>query len=361
MAETVYQEPAAAPAPPIKPKRRDWRDQPRWVWVAAGVAAILIIAALVHLNRREPPPVILGASSRSIAISENGELLAVGTLDGVLRLVALQTGHTLVRTQLSGPVKAVAFGPNGSVLALVEGQTTLYIFSKDLSTHSERTVQMNARDLAWSKAQSTAIIASGGESNLSPSLEFFPAEPMGLAQSTSQIYDLRDWSAPVNLSVSSDGSRIAVTLETARRANVILYSAADRKVISSFLVPGRPGGIALSPDGAFVVSPSDESISEITGKTFAKIDYPKQASTSPLNMIAVNPAMRRAYTTGALTFAEVDLDKKTISRTFELPTRSAGIALSPDLSTAYLTFQDANKVGVLNLQDMRSYREIELR
>lgn len=361
MPETVYQEPAPTPVKPAAPKRRDWRDLPRWAWFAAAGVAIFFIAWLIHLNHREPAPVILGASSRSIAVSDNGELLVVGTLDGVLRLVSPQSGHTLAHTQLSGPAMAVCFGPDGSVLALVKDRTTLYIFSKDLSTHSERTIQVNARDLAWSQALGAAIVASGGEANLSPNLEFFPAQPFGIAQSTSQLFDLRDWSAPVNLAVANDGSRVAVTLETARRANVIFYSPAERKVSASFLVPGKPAGIALSPDGALIVSPSDESISEISGKSFAKIDYPKQASTSPLNMIAVNAAARRAYTTGALTFAEVDLDKKAISRTFELPTRSAGIALSPDLSTAYLSFQDANKIGVLNLQDMKTYREIALR
>jgi DNA-binding beta-propeller fold protein YncE len=362
MPETVYQEPEPATSPkPVAPKRRDWKDQPRWVWILAAAVAVVIIAALVYLNRQEPAPVVLGASSRALAVSSNGELLAVGTYDGTLRLVSPQSGHTLAKTQLPGAAMALSFGPEGSVLALVQGQTTLFIFSKDLSTHSERIVQLNPRDVVWSQALDSAIVASGGESNLSPSLEFFPAQPMGIAQSTSQLFDLRDWSAPVNLAVADDGSRVAVTLETTRRANVILYDHAERKVSSSFLVPGKPAGVALSAEGVFVVSPADESITEISGKSFTKIEFPKQASTSPLNMIAVNPAARRAYTTGSLTFAEVDLDKKSISRTFELPTHSAAIVLSPDRSTAYLTFQDANKVGVLNLQNMQSYHEIPLR
>ena len=362
MGETVYQEPLQSPLPQ-RPARRApaWKNQPLWVWAAAAAAALLVIALLAYFGRSEPPPPVLGASARSIAVSSSGQLLAVGTFDGMLRLVSPQSGHTLARTQLPGPIMAVSFGPEGSVLALVQGQTTLFIFSKDLSTRAERTVQANPRDVVWSAALGAAVVAGGGETNLSPSLELFPAQPMGIAQSTSQLFDLRDWSAPVDLVLSEDGSRVAVTLETARRANVIFYDVAKRSVAASFLVPGKPAGVALAPDSAYVVSPGDESITEINAKSFAKIDYPKQASTSPLAMIAVNPGARRAYTTGSLTFPEVDLEKKIISRTFELPGRSAGIALSPDLATAYLTFKDTNKIGVLDLQDMKSYREIELR
>src|SRR5437588_12030314 len=174
---------------------------------------------------------------------------------------------------------AVSFGPDGSVLALVQGQTTLFIFSKDLSRRAERTVQPNPRDVVWSAAMGAAVVASGGEANLGPNLEFFPAQPLGIAQSTSQLVDLRDWSAPVNIAVSDDGLRVAITLETARRANVLFYDAGKRNVSASSLVTGKPVGLALAPDAAYIVSPGDESITEITARSFAKIDYPKLAST----------------------------------------------------------------------------------
>ena len=78
-------------------------------------------------------------------------------------------------------------------------------------------------------------------------------------------------------------------------------------------------------------------------------------------MIAVNESARRAYTTGALTFPEVDLDQQKIARKFEMPTNSAAITLSQDGNTAYVSFADANKIGVLDLRDMSTYRQIELR
>src|SRR5207244_12758046 len=103
-----------------------------------------------------------------------------------------------------------------------------------------------------------------------------------------------------------------------------------------------------------------EDLAELTAKISAKSEFPKSASTPPLWMIGVNESARRAYTTGALTFPEIDLAQNRIARTFELPTRSAAIVLSPDRNTAYVTYQDANKIGVINLQDMKTYSEIDL-
>lgn len=361
MPETVYQEPRvqAKPEPPPRPGWRERLSEMRLV--LAGVAALLLLIVIYFATRPKPAPVILGAGTRSIAISENGKLLALATRDGMLRLVAIDSGHTLARASLPAPATAVSFGPDGAVLALIGSR--LMIFSSDLSSHSEREAQPNARDMIWSPALESAIVASGGADNLHPSLEFFPAQPMGLAQSTSQLVDLVSWAPPVNLAASENGLIIGVTLNTNRRANVIFYDTKLHRVTGSSLVEGRPEGIALAKNGdrAWAVSPDAERVTEITARTATKNDYPKSASTSPLGMIAANETTRRAYTTGALTFPEVDLDQHHIGRTFELPTNSAGIVLSSDGNTAYLTFKDANKIGVLNVQDMSGYREIKIR
>jgi len=327
--------------------------------VAAGFVLLILI---VRWMEPSPVPPVLGASERSIALSENGRLLAVGTLDGKLRLVGAETGHVLVTTQLHSPIVAVSFGPNETVLALAQRESILYIFSSDLATHTERVVQSHAVDVVWSSTLDAAVVISGGNDNIHPTLEFFPAHPLGIANSTSQSFDLREWSNPVNLAISADGSRAAIALSAGRRANVIFYDPLTLRVAATSSVTGQPKGVAIAADGtrAWVVSPAAEAITEITARTSMKTEFPKSASTSPLQMVAVNEQARRAYTTGALTFPEVDLDRRIISRTLELPNRSSAIAISRDGATAYLTFQDVNKVGVLNLRDMQTFREISL-
>jgi DNA-binding beta-propeller fold protein YncE len=365
MPETIYGETPEIQEPSPQPAAKaSWQEKLRQRRSLAFILIILgAITLILYWNRPQPAPVVLGASEGSIAISPDGKLLLVGTLDGVLRLVNTATGHTLAKTLLPGHVQSVTFGPGGTVLALVEGSSNLFIFSNRLDVAQQREVPPNTRDVVWSQALNAAAIVSGGADDIHPSLEFFPAEPLGIAHSTSQLVDLTEWSPPVHVAVSADGSRVGITLATNRRANVLLYDPAAKRVAASDLVPGIPRGIVLAHDASrfWLDQPDIEAVSEIDPKSVKRIDFPKSASTSPLAMLAVNEATGRAYTTGAVTFPEVDLAKSSIARKFELPTNSAGIALSPDSHTAFLTFKDANKVGVLNLDDMTSYREIELR
>lgn len=363
MPKTVYQEPQARPAPIAQPPKSFLQKFKIPFWIATFVAATILLAFLIFKDNKPAPVIVLGATERSIAISSNGKLLAVGTLDGSLRLVSAETGHSLAKAQLASGVAAVSFGPENSILALAQNDSNLYIFSSHLSSHGKRAVHPHPHDLLWSAALDAAVVVSGGPDEIHPKLEFFPAHPLGITNSTSYLYDLKTWTAPRNLSAPADGSRIAITLGGSRRANVIFYSPKERRVLAASLIAGAPKGIAFSQDGmhVWVISPEAESVTEITAKARMETEFPKSASTSPVRMIAVNESARRAYTTGALTFAEVDLDQRRISRTLELPARSAGIALAPNGKIAYLTFEDRNQIGMIDVQNMKWMRAIELR
>src|SRR5947208_1606932 len=214
-----------------------------------GTLALMLFIYIA--TRPEPKPIVLGATDRSLAISPIGTLLAVGTRDGSLRLIGAESGHTLALAQLPASIEVVAFGPDDTVLALLQSQNLLYIFSNDLKTHSERLVQAHPRDVIWSQALGGAIGVAGGADDIHPSLQFFPAQPLGIANSTSQLFDLREWAAPVNVAATADGSRVAVTLDTNRRANVIFYDPEKRRVAATALVSGKPRGVAIAPDGSY--------------------------------------------------------------------------------------------------------------
>jgi hypothetical protein len=72
----------------------------------------------------------------------------------------------------------------------------------------------------------------------------------------------------------------------------------------------------------------------------------------------VNEATRRAYTSGSLTYPEVDLDQNKIVRTVELPFRSAAIVLSPDTKTGYISSESEDRIAVVDLESMKILREI---
>jgi DNA-binding beta-propeller fold protein YncE len=232
-----------------------------------------------------------------------------------------------------------------------------------LRSYTQRSLQPNAHDVVWSRALDAALVLAGGEDDLHAKIEVFPARPMGIQSSTSQMLNLVTWVAPKYMTVTADGSRLAISYDSTRKMNLLVYDPRARRTASALLLRGEPEGVAFAADGTrlWVTSPHAETVTEVTGFTVTPIQLPKLASTSPPRMIAVNQQLRRAYTTGSLTFPEINLDQRKITRTVELPERSAGIVLSPDESTAYVTFEKLDIVGVIDLQAMRWVSEIQLR
>ncbi|PYX78446.1 MAG: hypothetical protein DMG66_05475, partial [Acidobacteria bacterium] len=124
MPETMYEDPTEQRSPieyRIIPPWRERLKQPRWIIAIAGGALALLLFIYIA-TRPEPKPIILGATDRSLAISPNGTLLAVGTRDGTLRLIGAESGHTLALTQLPASIECLAFGPDDTVLALLQSQ-----------------------------------------------------------------------------------------------------------------------------------------------------------------------------------------------------------------------------------------------
>jgi WD40 repeat protein len=362
MNETIYREPER-----IQGKgTRELRPAGPNGWAIAAIvifvgAALWIAWQILHSNAPPPAPSITGSSSRSLAISTDGKLLAVGGLDGTLRVFSTSDGRMLASDLLPGAVMAVSFGPGDAILALAQNDSSLHIFSRDLTVHNEREVQPHPHDVAWSETLDGAVVISGGPDEVHPRLELFPAHPMGIALSTVKLFDLRAWSQPRSVAVSGDGTRVAIALSTADRNNILFYDPKARHIAAVFGVDGVPQGMLFSQSQEqrlWVTSPSAEVLTEIAPHLLKATAYPKAASTSPPVMIAVNEAARRAYTSGSLTFPEVDLDQNKIVRTLELPFRSASIALSPDGKTAYLSSDDQNRIAVVDVQNMKYLRDI---
>ena len=358
-----------AASAPRRPARQPKRP-PLW-WLVAAVAVILLLAIAYFLfSSSEPKQVVAaGASSRSIAISQDGTRLAVGLLDGSLRILNAQNGKTVAINRSDDPkqplaaVSAVAFGPGDSVLVLRANQSRLHIFSSDLKTHTERALHPNPHDLVWSRTLDAALVLAGGPDDLQARIEVFPAHPMGIQRSTSQLLNLITWSKPKCIAVSQDGSRIAISYASKRKLNLLVYDPRARRTTAALLTAGEPEGLVLASNGMhlWAASPTAEVVTEAAPFSLSAIQLPKLASTSPPKTIAVNEASRRAYTSGSLTFPEISLEQRRITRTVELPERSAGLVLSPDRSTAYLTFEKLDIVGIVDLKAMRWVGEIQFR
>jgi len=247
-----------------------------------------------------------------------------------------------------------------------EPQPTLLIFSPDLKARARRDLQPNAHDVVWSEAIGSAIVLAGGDNNLHASLEFFPDRPMGMATSTPELVELPTYTAPRHLAVSADGSRVAVTFAASRRGNVVIFDIPTRKIASSLIAPGAPSGVAINEHATAVVvcSPDSGTITKVTGKTMDTLRVVADSSAWPTSMVAADAEATKAYTSGALDVPEASFAESKVSREAGLlPTEhhaSSALALSPGGRTLYVTFEDRNGIGVVDVPSMQWLREIKL-
>lgn len=346
--------------------------------IAGAVLLLLLVLVVVYASRPQKP-VVLGSLERAIAIAPDGSRLLVGMKDGSVRVVDVASGKAVATVQMGAPILAVAFGPRDSAIVLVdagaqdpadekltESQPTLQILAADLSSRVRRQLQPNAHDVVWSEALQSAIVLAGGANDLHASLEIFSDRPMGIATSTPELIELQTYTSPRHLAISGDGSRIAVTFATGRRANLLIFDAPARRIVSSLLVPGSPDGVAVNADATAVVVPSPVSgeITRVTGSKSETVKVVTNSSAWPPRSVATVATGNRAYTAGALDVPEADFESGNIAREAGLlPTEhhaSSSLALSPDEKTLYMTFEDRNGIGIVDVPSMQWLREIEL-
>jgi len=207
---------------------------------------------------------------------------------------------------------------------------------------------------------------AGGDNNLHASLEFFPDRPLGISSSTPELVELPTYTAPRHLAVSADGSRVAVTFATNHRANLLIFDVPARKIVSGIITPGTPAGVAINANAtAVMVSAADSgAISRVTGKTTETLRVVADSSTWPTRMVVTDSDATKAYAAGALDVPEANFQENKITREAGLlPTEhhaSSSLAISPDGKTLYVTFEDRNGVGVVDVPSMQWLREIEL-
>ena len=188
---------------------------------------------------------------------------------------------------------------------------------------------------------------------------------MGIATSTPELIELPTYTSPRHLAVSGDGSRVAVTLATSHRVNLLVYDVPARRIVSSLLTPGKPAGVAVNAGATAVVvcSPETGAITRVTGSKILTLNVIPNSSAAPTSTV-VAASNGKAYTAGGLDVPEADFESGKITREAGLlPTEhhaSSSLALSPDGKTLYATFEDRNGVGVVDVSGMQWLRAIEL-
>jgi WD40 repeat protein len=235
-------------------------------WVA-GIAALLVVAAVAFIGFEPPQPTLTTQGPRleaqfaqfvsrsdqpvrALAFSPDGALLAVTGVDGLVRLGPAD-GHPLPRRFThEGGATALAFSPDGRVVATAGYDGTVRLW--DLATEMARVVRVSPQPL-WTLAFAPdgATFAAAGEDKL---IHLFPAaggaELRRLSGHTLNVWHLAF--APDGKTLASGGFDRTVRIWDVASGRLVRTSTGHEQGIVGLDVRASDGLIATGGDDATI-------------------------------------------------------------------------------------------------------------
>lgn len=163
---------------------------------------------------------------------------------------------------------------------------------------------------------------------------------------------------PLGVAVSPDGARVYVVNSRADPPSVSVIESSSQSVVETISLTGRTSayGIAVSPDGSFIVvsSPEDDSITKIQTTTHAQTAFALGVCT-PLQL-ALSADGQYAFVTcnGSNSVAKIELVPSGYVGYVPTGNSPVGIARKPGTNQYYVVNQDGDSVTVIDGTSMTS-------
>ena len=194
-------------------------------------------------------------SIRSLAVSSGSESIVSGGDDGVVRLWQPRSGGTTIVAEQLGPVWALAFSPNGVLVASASGERDVAIQITDVQSRETVLLGQTGR-------QTPAVVFSPGGKSLASSSSGARCEVQLWNLQTGQMRVLKgEWKGPSSISFSPDGRQIAVADSDLSSPAIRVWDLETATTRQLGQATRQITSVAYLPDGRHLASGSwDETV-----------------------------------------------------------------------------------------------------
>lgn len=253
------------------------------------------IKTLLNLGKTDKP-------IKALAYSPNGKLLAVGADDGILRVIESDTGKAVYTSpSRNARIEKVAFSPNGKLVALGDSTSQVAVYIPE-GKGNQLAMSVQGVDLGevmgvGFTADSGAVFTCGRDGRAR--LTAGPTPDGGSAPNTAtKLRDYSGHSGPVTgLSVTADGKFLVTSGDD---KTVRVWEVGSGKQLRSFQGHmTKATAVAVRGDGRQVASASDDGAVRVWDLNTTDDHKAMTESKESLWAVAVSPDGKRLAAAGA--------------------------------------------------------------
>jgi WD40 repeat protein len=284
------------------------------------------VKTLLTLGKTEKP-------LKALAFSPDGKRLAVGSDDGVLRVIDADTGKAVYTSpSRNARIERVAFSPNGKLVAVGDMNSQIAVYAPagaNTPLMSVQGIDAGAVTGVAFAADSAAVFAAGGDGKAR--LTAGPNPAGGAAANTAtKLRDFVGHAGPVGgLAVTADGKYLVTGGDD---KTVRVWDANTGKQLRSFQGhTDKVTAVTVRPDGKQIASASADGAVRVWDLNTTDDHKAATDAKQSLWAVAVSPDGKTVATAGAdKSIRLYDADTAKLRATLDAGTAVTALAFLPD-------------------------------